>query len=227
MLNQFIAWASDAENSNLVGTLAALIAVPGAVWGTYLFVQWVRGRSVVRQLDQIRDSIATSQTLTDDDRSGRGGDGGSGTILGGDGVIIGGKGGNGGPPGAGRGGDGGSGSIFGGSGVIIGGSGGEAGQFGRGGRGGLSPLAVLGLDDVSLPDGRKLSDFGRGGDGGAPPIQHEGRWYQLSALLRFVPEEVIRAVDATKPQTSQLWWDELTRSWPAFASAAVSKAKSL
>jgi hypothetical protein len=211
MLEQIVAWASDADNSNFVRTICALFAVPGGLWGAYLFLQWLRGRGLVRQLDELRDSIATSQA-SEDDRSGRGGDGGSGKIVGGEGVIIGGTGGSGGPVGAGRGGDGGSGSISGGGGLIIGGAGGEAGQYGRGGRGGMSPLAAFGLDGFILPDGRRLSDFGRGGDGAAPPIQHQGRLYRLSELLRFLPEEVIRAVDATKSQTSQIWWDELARA---------------
>src|SRR5438105_13640282 len=64
---------------------------------------------------------------------------------------------------------------------------GEAAHYGRPGLGAQSPLERLGLGDLVLPDGRRLSDFGRGGDGGAPPIQHEGQFYNLASLIRDLP----------------------------------------
>jgi hypothetical protein len=122
---------------------------------------------------------------------GRGGRGGSGSIIDGDGMIIGGRGGRGGRPDGGRGGDGGGSTINGGSGIIIGGNGGEAAQYGRPGLGAQSGFTRFGLPDFVLPDGRRLSDFGRGGDGGAPPIQHEDRFYNLATLIRELPRETL------------------------------------
>jgi hypothetical protein len=95
---------------------------------------------------------------------GRGGKGGDATVVG-HGVAKGGRGGKGGPAGAGRGGDGGSAEVK-GDGFALGGEGGEAGQPDRPGRGGRSPLEVLGAPNIKLPDGSSLWDYGRGGDGG-------------------------------------------------------------
>jgi hypothetical protein len=80
------------------------------------------------------------------------------------GKAIGGAGGGG---GVGRGGDGGDAKVV-GDGMALGGEGGEAGQVDRGGRGGRSPLEVLGVPNRQLPDGTWLWDYGRGGDGGGP-----------------------------------------------------------
>jgi hypothetical protein len=38
-LHVFLDWASDAKNSNIVRTIAALLALPAAIWGFYLFVR--------------------------------------------------------------------------------------------------------------------------------------------------------------------------------------------
>lgn len=156
---------------------------------------------------------------------GRGGRGGSGTIIKGEGVILGGRGGRGGHPDGGRGGDGGSGTIIGGKGVIVGGDGGEAAQYGRPGLGAESPLTRLGLGDIVLPDGRKLSEFGRGGDGGAPPIQHEGRFYNIAALIRDLPRETIYEIDETKPSSTQEWWNRFVLQRPHLAAEIISKAE--
>jgi hypothetical protein len=156
---------------------------------------------------------------------GSGGNGGGGSIINGTGIIIGGRGGRGGRPDSGRGGDGGSGTITGGSGLIIGGDGGEAAQYGRPGLGAQSPLERLGLGDIVLPDGRRLGDFGRGGDGGAPPIQHEGRFYNLASLIRDLPRATIYEIDATKPPSSQEWWNRFVLQRPALAAEIVAKAE--
>jgi hypothetical protein len=145
---------------------------------------------------------------------GRGGRGGSGSIIDGDGMIIGGRGGR---PDGGRGGDGGGGgggTIKGGNGIIIGGDGGEAAQYGRPGLGAQSGFARSGLADFVLPDGRRLSDFGRGGDGGASPIQHEGRFYHV-ATLRDLPRETIYEIDETKPPSTQEWWNRFVFRQPS------------
>jgi hypothetical protein len=38
-LHVFLDWASDAKNSNIARTIAALLALPAATWGFYLFVR--------------------------------------------------------------------------------------------------------------------------------------------------------------------------------------------
>jgi hypothetical protein len=79
-----------------------------------------------------------------EDLAGKGGAGGSGTIVGNRGtVVIGGRGGVGGT--GGKGGDGGGGFVQGDDGLIVGGDGGNAGSpEGRGGRGAHSPLERAG-----------------------------------------------------------------------------------
>ena len=161
------------------------------------------------------------------DQGGNGGDGGSGEIIGGDGVIIAGRGGAGGAPGAGNGGRGGIGRIVGGSGLIVGGDGGEAGQVARGGRGARSALERIGLGDITLPDGRKLSEFGRGGYGAAPPIQHQGRHYALGEVIKDLPDQIVADVDACRPRTSQEWWDIFANRHPDLASAAIKRTTPL
>jgi len=155
----------------------------------------------------------------------RGGRGGGGSIIEGARLIIGGQGGRGGRPDGGRGGDGGSGTITGGIGIIIGGDGGEAAQYGRPGLGAQSPLERLGLGDIVLPDGRRLGDFGRGGDGGAPPIHHEGRLYNLAALIRDLPRGMIYEIDETKPPTAQEWWNRFVLQRPHLGAEMAAKAK--
>ncbi|MGR4066921.1 hypothetical protein [Billgrantia sp. C5P2] len=92
---------------------------------------------------------------------GRGGEGGSGTIIGNRGTIIGGKGGEGGVSGIG--GKGGGGFIQGDDGLIIGGDGGSCGTAnGRGGRGARGPTERFGFPTA-------IWGFGRGGSGGNHP----------------------------------------------------------
>lgn len=93
--------------------------------------------------------------------AGRGGDGGSGTIIGDRGTIIGGQGGDGGVSGSG--GKGGDGFIVGNDGMIIGGNGGNAGSAdGRGGRVARGPTERFGFPTDTW-------GFGRGGAGGNHP----------------------------------------------------------
>lgn len=92
---------------------------------------------------------------------GRGGEGGSGTIIGNRGAIIGGRGGNGGV--VGYGGKGGSGFIQGDDGVIIGGDGGSCPTTdGRGGRGAPGPTERFGFPTF-------MWGYGRGGSGNNHP----------------------------------------------------------
>lgn len=89
------------------------------------------------------------------DQSGKGGDGGGGTIIGNRGTVIGGKGGSGGV--AGVGGKGGGGHIVGDDALIIGGDGGSAATSdGRGGIGARGPTERFGFSTT-------LWGFGRGG----------------------------------------------------------------
>jgi NRPS condensation-like uncharacterized protein len=52
-------WVSDPANSNAVRTLVAVLAIPGAIWGTWLFAQWVRGRGLDARIDEIRNIVTT------------------------------------------------------------------------------------------------------------------------------------------------------------------------
>ncbi|MFI6678216.1 hypothetical protein [Kribbella sp. NPDC050470] len=99
----------------------------------------------------------------DDEASGRGGDGGSGTISGNRGTVIGGNAGRGGTGGSG--GHGGSGTVVGDDALVIGGDGGDAGGGrgdGRGGRGARGPTERYGFDT-------SVWGFGRGGRGPDTP----------------------------------------------------------
>jgi hypothetical protein len=56
-LRPLLDWAGDSANSNLVRTVVALLAVPGALWGAYLFVRWMRGSGIDAQLDTLNRKI--------------------------------------------------------------------------------------------------------------------------------------------------------------------------
>jgi hypothetical protein len=108
--------------------------------------------------------------------TGRGGEGGGGTIVGDRGTIIGGHGGGGGTHGIG--GKGGSGFIQGNDGVIIGGDGGSCpSRDGRGGKGARGPTERLGFPT-------QLWGFGRGGAGPNHP-----EYDRRITLLRTVRTE--------------------------------------
>ncbi|MGW7682152.1 hypothetical protein ACWGID_15515 [Kribbella sp. NPDC054772] len=118
--------------------------------------------SVTSILDQPKFARIRAQFLNiDEEPSGRGGDGGSGTILGNRGTIIGGNAGRGGTGGSG--GHGGSGTIVGDDGLVIGGGGGDTGsEDGRGGRGARGPTERYGFESWKW-------GFGRGGRGPDAP----------------------------------------------------------
>src|SRR5215470_17872414 len=44
----------DAAFSNQIRTVVALLAVPGALWGTYLFIRWMGGRGIVAEIERIQ-----------------------------------------------------------------------------------------------------------------------------------------------------------------------------
>lgn len=117
---------------------------------------------------------------------GRGGEGGSGTIIGDRGTIIGGKGGEGGVSGIG--GKGGGGFIKGKDGLIIGGDGGNCGTAdGRGGRGARGPTERFGFST-------DMWGYGRGGTGGNHP-----EFNRRIALLKTIRAEYLVKFPADAP----------------------------
>jgi hypothetical protein len=111
-------------------------------------------------------------------RDGRGGEGGSGTIMGDRGTVIGGRGGDGGI--GGNGGRGGGGLIVGNDALIIGGDGGNcATADGRGGRGARGPTERLGFSTENW-------GFGRGGSG-----QNVPEYDRRIALLKRIRAEYL------------------------------------
>ena len=54
----FLDWVSDklrdAGFSNQVRTVVALLAVPGALWGIYLFVRWMRGQGLDAEMKRLQ-----------------------------------------------------------------------------------------------------------------------------------------------------------------------------
>ncbi len=145
---------------------------------------------------------------------GRGGNGGSGTIVGGHGEILGGPGGAGGIPNSGRGGDGGSGTVVGsGTARIIGGAGGSAAQWdGRGGKAGPGPTEV-----ANGPT--NLWKLGRGGSG-ANAAEYDRRLGVLTTIrrdyLRTFPDQLV-FIDAGVEQVPANWvnkrLEELGQVW--------------
>ncbi|MDR1994245.1 hypothetical protein [Azonexus sp.] len=121
--------------------------------------------------------------------TGRGGDGGGGTIVGNRGTVIGGRGGDGDGDGgvSGIGGKGGSGFIQGDDGLIIGGDGGNAATAdGRGGRGARGPTERFGYS----------TDFWGFGRGGSSP-NHPEYDRRISLLQRIRGEYLLKfPVDA-------------------------------
>lgn len=53
-LQRTIEWAGDQFNSNFVRTIGALVAIPGGLWGCYLFVRWLMGKGLDASVEQIR-----------------------------------------------------------------------------------------------------------------------------------------------------------------------------
>jgi len=142
---------------------------------------------------------------------GRGGDGGSGTIVGDRGTVIGGRGGAAGA--GGRGGDGGSGCIHGDDATVVGGDGGSAATSdGRGGRGARSPFERAG-------EATSLWRFGRAGSGGNAP-EYSRRLSLLASIrreyLEAFPDEV-PFIDAGVDPVPANWvnkrLDELHEDW--------------
>jgi hypothetical protein len=60
-----VQWASETANSNLVRTIAALIGIPYALWGCYLFVRWLFGRGLDKTVDQIHSTVGKTHSLVE------------------------------------------------------------------------------------------------------------------------------------------------------------------
>ncbi len=60
-IDAILAWASDQSNSTAVRTFVALLAVPGALWGVYLFSKWARGSGLDAQVSQIENRLRELQ----------------------------------------------------------------------------------------------------------------------------------------------------------------------
>jgi hypothetical protein len=63
-LRIFLDWAGDTSNSNAIRTIVALLAIPGALWGGYLFYRWRIGKSLVDELDAANAKLDAMVTVT-------------------------------------------------------------------------------------------------------------------------------------------------------------------
>jgi hypothetical protein len=165
-------------------------------------------------LDQPALASIRAQFLNiDDEPDGRGGDGGSGTILGNRGTVIGGNAGRGGTGGSG--GHGGSGTVVGDDGLVIGGDGGDAGGShggGRGGRGARGPTERYGFETWEW-------GFGRGGRGVDAPeytrrlgILTQIRQEYLDKFAEDAPY-ILAGIDAVPVAWVNQSLDELREAW--------------
>ena len=53
-------------------------------------------------------------------------------------------------------------------------------------------------------------------------VDHDGRLYDLAALIRHLSPDELRQVGATAPRSGQELWDEVVRHWPALAAEIAS-----
>jgi hypothetical protein len=56
-------------------------------------------------------------------------------------------------------------------------------------------------------------------------IEHDGRMYDLAALLHHLSPQEMREIDAAAPRSGQDLWDEVARRWPALAAEIVAGAQ--
>ena len=59
MLQSLTDWLSDSSNSNAIRAIVALLAIPGALWGFWLFLRWTQGKGIDAQIDQIGKQLST------------------------------------------------------------------------------------------------------------------------------------------------------------------------
>src|ERR1051325_1664375 len=62
---QLIAWASDPTTTRSFQTIAAILAIPGAMWGAYLFIKWMRGRGIDTTLESLLRETSGLKTRVD------------------------------------------------------------------------------------------------------------------------------------------------------------------
>ena len=53
-------------------------------------------------------------------------------------------------------------------------------------------------------------------------VEHDGRTYDLEALLRQLPAHCLHEVEATAPRSGQEFWDEVVRCWPGTAAEVIA-----
>jgi hemin uptake protein HemP len=56
-------------------------------------------------------------------------------------------------------------------------------------------------------------------------IEHDGRLYDLAALLQHLSPQEMREIDAAAPRPGQELWAEVARRWPALAAEIVAGAR--
>ena len=56
----------------------------------------------------------------------------------------------------------------------------------------------------------------------ASVIDHDGRPYKLTDLIRHLSPAELQEVVATAPRSGQALWDEVVRRWPALAAEIVA-----
>ena len=53
-------------------------------------------------------------------------------------------------------------------------------------------------------------------------VEHDGRVYDLEALLRQLPPHCLHEVEAAAPRSGQELWDEVVRRWPGTTAEVVA-----
>jgi hypothetical protein len=56
-------------------------------------------------------------------------------------------------------------------------------------------------------------------------IEHDGRLYDLAALVRNLSPAELQVIAAAGPRSSQEMWDHVMRCWPAMAAEIVAGAR--
>ena len=53
-------------------------------------------------------------------------------------------------------------------------------------------------------------------------VEHDGRAYDLAALIRHLSYAELREIGQSVPRSGQALWDEVVRRWPALAAEIVA-----
>ena len=56
-------------------------------------------------------------------------------------------------------------------------------------------------------------------------IEHDGRLYDLAALIQQLSPREVQEITAAAPRSGQEMWDEVVRRWPALAAEIVADAR--